>query len=297
MTGKITGALREQSDWAQQNENRLGFIKNKPFYDTRKTEPLTIEWDGETEGKTSVSFFGATYMKVAETTPTLDEITQGSFTIKNLIEDPIKMQHVLDFSAQLPAVGVFSNEDVNTTPVIFVALEDCEYDGVKIEKGIYSIRGVSDGVSAYVNWLYFPSVTTGELKTIDPKFLPSGGGDIEHIYVHNANGYGLYYAASNTEDNQCVMTLPSEIVSQVKGALERGKALFWHETNDMHGMIEKNSTDILFYNSMQVSVEGITRHMFLVLVPDFTGTGAFAMVGIALTDDENGIMQVQSYGL
>ena len=176
MTGKITGALREQSDWEQNDENRLGFIKNKPFYDTRK----------------------------------------------------------------------------------------------------------EDG--------------TGELKTIDPKYLPNGGGDIEHIYVHNADGYGLYYAASNMEDNQCVMTLPSEIVSQVKGALERGKALFWHETYDMHGMIEKNSTDILFYNSMQVSVEGITRNMFLVLVPDFTRTGTFAMVGIALTDDENGIMQVQSYG-
>jgi hypothetical protein len=30
MTGKIIGALREQSDWEQQDENRLGFIKNKP---------------------------------------------------------------------------------------------------------------------------------------------------------------------------------------------------------------------------------------------------------------------------
>ena len=144
--------------------------------------------------------------------------------------------------------------------------------------------------------MYLPSVTTGELKTIDPKFLPSGGVDIEHIYVHNATDYGLFYAGSNTEDNQCVMTLPSEIVSQVKGALERGKALFWHETNDMHGMSEKNSFDILFYNSIQVRANGITRHMFLVLVPDFTGTGTFAMVGIALTDDENGIMQIVTYG-
>ena len=34
----ILGPLREQSDWNQQDENRLGYIKNKPFYDTRKSK-------------------------------------------------------------------------------------------------------------------------------------------------------------------------------------------------------------------------------------------------------------------
>lgn len=40
MTGKITGALREQSDWEQNDEHRLGFIKNKPF--SKRIERKTI---------------------------------------------------------------------------------------------------------------------------------------------------------------------------------------------------------------------------------------------------------------
>ena len=195
----IVGPLRDQSDWEQTNENRLGFIKNKPFYDTRKTAPLTIEWDGNTEGKESFhgTIFGDNiFYKISENVPSYEEFLQGEGTVylsatgeEGLTQETsfslTETQKLTDsngntmwYTVVLDGVGLI------VTPNSFVSAE------LEIMRGIWAVRiheSYDDGVTVncFIKSLHFPAVTAGELKTIDPKYLPN------ETAIIKANDFGI----------------------------------------------------------------------------------------------------------
>ena len=112
MTGKITGALREQSDWAQQDGHRLGFIKNKPFYDTRKAEEIRIplrfsEEKIELNSKEEIE-------KLSDVVPTLEELNNAVISVPE---------------GELPisALGGFVYEELNGTKMYSLAAEDFKF--------------------------------------------------------------------------------------------------------------------------------------------------------------------------
>jgi hypothetical protein len=199
MTGKITGPLREQSDWAQNDEHRLGFIKNKPFYDNRKSEPLTIEWDGNTKNKESfyLATNQSTYYKISENVPSYDEVLQGEGTFYvnatgeegSTQEIPFSLVETTTEITDSNGNNVWMVEVVDGVALIIVP-NSFVLGEVEATRGIWAFHAheaYEDGtvVDLFIKNLFFPSITTGELKTIDPKYLPSGSTSATPDFAQN----------------------------------------------------------------------------------------------------------------
>jgi uncharacterized protein YjdB len=158
----IVGALREQSDWEQQDENRLGFIKNKPFYDNRKIAPLAIKIDELTELE-SANLDENPIWKCSNHAPTKEEFIGATVTIltDGMTTETILTQEMLIEEDGLPLFGVWVDE----IPICLVALQDTSLCEVPLSTGIWILN-------PDIQSFYLPSVTTGELKTINEKFIP-----------------------------------------------------------------------------------------------------------------------------
>lgn len=189
MTGKITGPLREQSDWEQQDENRLGFIKNKPFYDTRKIEELTLRVDLTTFTKEDV--IATNVIKISDVVPTADELAQVTTRIYMEGELIVEYEPKGEVTKEGPFYGanglLLIQEETQfvtsiLTPGLYIPMQEEDFE---------QIKGMEAGYCIYE--FYFPSITTGELKTIDPKFLPSGGGGIPIIDISDIVSLGGEY--------------------------------------------------------------------------------------------------------
>lgn len=168
----IVGPLREQSDWEQQNENRLGFIKNKPFYDTRsKTEEYRLRID-PTDLKKEDVILGEV-VRISDKTMTPEEFKQMIFHQiimgKDQGEFPVGEDNVTcDDNGNYSAYGLamvlnevsFGNLGTLAPGMYF------EFTTNNIEEA----QGFEPG--QFVFEYIFPSITTGELKTLDEKFLP-----------------------------------------------------------------------------------------------------------------------------
>ena len=143
-----------QADWNQSDETAPDYIKNRPFYD----ETVTIEWDGNTEGKTVVPFGNNVYLvRVSDMIPTW----------KNLIGE-VKITSSTGESAILPEVSIIVEEGVIYAPNYIFAVCKKEKasvgNGVRLPKtGLYFL---------YRNNGYISSITFDSSKQIDMKFLP-----------------------------------------------------------------------------------------------------------------------------
>jgi hypothetical protein len=145
--------------------------KQLPCYDNRKTEPLTIEWDGEIGGRETTSFMFEPFVKLSEATPTYEEIVQA--TIRFSIVCDVEFAFLDAREEGMPFAAYCNAEGM---PLCLFIFDNFEMEGMVFSKGIYSLCKETDFGKLYVEYLHLPSVTTGELKTIDPKFLPVGGG-------------------------------------------------------------------------------------------------------------------------
>lgn len=147
-------------------------------YVETKTKPLTIEWDGVIGERETVDTGIFLYVKLSEATPTYEEISKGTIRTCEVYKD--WKLYLQDLRGQgLPCVIC---GDTNN-PFLIFAQDVFEFNGIKIEKGIYSVCSEFAYGLLYFEYIHLPSYTTGELKTIDPKFLPSGGEASEKMFV------------------------------------------------------------------------------------------------------------------
>jgi len=222
----ITGPLREQSDWNQQDENRLGYIKNKPFYDARQTTSLTLEWDGIIGDRETTTMLNDTYVKLSEMTPTLEEIKKGNFHLylstNGATEYP--MTYALDGTSTMGvALDAIYLDNEYKTPYLVVAREHIEIEGLSFSPGIYVAYGETtideQEIKMFISRVHFPEVFTGELKTLDPKFLPSQTVTYfcDPIYALNHDGWAYLCHSAVLSDESIVTN------NELKEAISSGK--------------------------------------------------------------------------
>lgn len=158
-----------QADWNQNDETALDYVKNKTHYDTRKIERVNYTFDGNIEGKETltVSDDGTQYLvKISDDVPLSSDLIGGTMSA---------------YSTGTEISGLVS-KDVISYPIdtlyvvretLFVALGDTDLDGITLTKGMWIIYALSDGVPVYyVTSLSYPKVVSGELKKLEEKYIP-----------------------------------------------------------------------------------------------------------------------------
>lgn len=137
--------------------------KQLPCYDTRKTAPLTIEWDGiEKEGQETFEIPNLIpkCAKLSDAVPTIEEVRAGSLVVEGGEE-----------------AGTYPNADnieeatfgFSCNIFIFVP-QTCSVGEYVFPAGVWGAVGDFSEAGFTKVTLQLPSVTTGELKTIDPKY-------------------------------------------------------------------------------------------------------------------------------
>lgn len=205
----IVGPLREQSDWEQQDENRLGFIKNKPkniatvndideamamakkYTDSQRLgyeENKEIVWDGDTTGKIILEEM---FVRVSEEPIDLSCVNvvtlktgDSSLTIK---KEHLTIANIDDGNT----IGLFLGDE----PFVVTIQKDFfnEEMGSNYYKGTYFVGNNSSFISC---------ASLSELKTIDPKFLPSGsGGGIPTVVISTTITVGHHIVDLTTEES------------------------------------------------------------------------------------------------
>lgn len=132
-------------------------------YDTRKTAPLSIEWDGEIGGREAFGEGNEMMVKVSSSTPSFEELQAGDFLASGTDEYQKLITEDTEYHEEEGLAAIASG-------FIYVVYDDNNYLG--LSKGVWFGKFIIGDGSIYISRMRVPSVTTGELKTIDPKFLP-----------------------------------------------------------------------------------------------------------------------------
>ena len=140
-------------------------LEDKPFGD----EKVTIEWDGNTEGRVVVPFGDGdetSLVKVSDLTPEPDTFVGGSFGVT--AEGEVGFMQIT-----AETIEDFRSEGVNAIMVGGGAFFVIYADGTNVDRAVFPEKGIYfiyvDGVQ------YNSSLTYGSIKKLDPKFLPEGG--------------------------------------------------------------------------------------------------------------------------
>ena len=151
------------SDWNQNDETALNYIKNKPFGEYRKFQDIT--WDGNSDGLESANTGMMIWCyKMTEDYSYLEptDFIGATFRIP-IINDLVTIteEHISDDGLSVVViVGGY---------VVFAFIKDggsAQYIGSNPGLWLYKNSGGS-----YTDVVSFPS----EIKTIDPKYLPNNG--------------------------------------------------------------------------------------------------------------------------
>lgn len=225
-------------------------------YDTRKTEPLTLEWDGNTEGKESfyLATNQSTYYKISENVPSYDEVLQGEGTFYANATGEEGITQEIPFSLVETTTEITDSNGNNVWMVeavdgvaLIIVPNSFVLGEVEATRGIWAFHAheaYEDGtvVDLFIKNLFFPSVTTGELKTIDPKFLPSGGlpfveidvsGGVDNPNSIDENFPPILRAVQNALENKEGAVLLSSyngVVEKIREAIATRKPILWRET-------------------------------------------------------------------
>lgn len=148
-------------------------LKNKPFEDTRKTEEVAIEWDGNTEGLVSVMLLGEpTLYKVSDLTPPSSDVLGGKIRMLNGKEPTVDESDISEcedgYSIVFPAIVVANKPNATLT--------EFGMDFVFPEAGTYFFHTPNDHVCSLTS-----TAQTGELKTLDEKYIPDSIARVEDI--------------------------------------------------------------------------------------------------------------------
>ena len=159
----------------------LAMAKKSLCYDTRTTKEVNFSFGGNLEGYT---FYYITpiscLVKVSGLVPTIEEVSKGTVTVKLASNGQVVTQPIGEVVETSDGAYTFLQDQfvVLTEPKEFDTETEIgappKYE--TLDAGIYMVF-MPEQPSAFTSVaLHIPSVATGELKTIDPKYLPSGGG-------------------------------------------------------------------------------------------------------------------------
>lgn len=156
-----------QSDWNQNDKTSSDYVKNRTHYDSRIFESKTYTFDGNMEGKEIV------------------QVEEGRFYVK--LSDDISITKLVDGTiAVYDNGGGFSEIITEKSPIdqatelvyyfrsypIMVVLEDTEFDGMSLTKGIWSTCSLDgDTPVYYTKKLNYNALISGELHKLDNKYL------------------------------------------------------------------------------------------------------------------------------
>ena len=176
MTAKADSTLLELSadggaDWAQNDPNGNGYVKNRPFYEKERIYKL----EGSLSGRDVVEFMGGTFYKVSDDLPARNELDAGVVYDNNGNKQ-------FDMSSDVSQ----GNETVYIEAMagFFVVF----YDNFYSLDGMSTVQIPSAGVYLADRGL---EMRLGNIiKTIDKKFLPDGiGGDADWNTLQNKPFY------------------------------------------------------------------------------------------------------------
>ena len=171
-----SGESQVQVDYNQNDETQIDYIKNRPFYDTR-----IRSYYSQAENPNPVSFdssmLNMSFYKVSDLILTREEIFNSTQLIVNeisctLVEGGVQLE-TDDFVFLVESTGSFGFLFLNKSGTL-----NFTYSGYPMtlevpegEAGIYYQRGLNAGVpeGRVIEFI----IGDGELKQIDPKFIPA----------------------------------------------------------------------------------------------------------------------------
>lgn len=195
-------------------------LEGKPFGET--VENVKITYDGDTTGLESVPCEGmGSYYKISDIVPRKEELMGGTFFIPDMSDriniDKITVENLIDF-----------------TGGYCIGTEMCVVINEYNSSDFYGCKFTSNGV-----WIPIADkepiqscelkYTSETIKTIDPKYLPSGGG----AFVVN-------FHITQNEDGDYIIT-PNKSGSEINQAL-KNRNLIATFTQDGGGSYGANNT-------------------------------------------------------
>lgn len=143
-------------------------LDGKPFYDTRVFEDIKAEWDGNTNGRFMINYGDTTLYKISDEIPSIDELRAGKMTWNNGRSETFVYREIDSGYTFEEHDGGYVFPTWNGAIVIVVS----ETSQFADETGIY-VANFSD-YNEYIQSIEYKKIVAGELKTIDPAFLPAG---------------------------------------------------------------------------------------------------------------------------
>ena len=145
----VVGVGGQQSDYNQNDPDAVDYIKNRPGAYDKFFEPVNITWDGNTEGKTSVTLNANTaFYHISSDTPTAEQLIGGQITSVNgnTIELTDKS---IDFKDDVISVS---------ESLCVIVLKEGTHNGIEFPlTGTYFLRLYNDESKQY---LYVTSLTS-----------------------------------------------------------------------------------------------------------------------------------------
>jgi hypothetical protein len=149
-------AVTAQSDWEQNDDTKIDYIKNRPFYDAGGLEPIT--WDGVVGDRVTVTFDGLMHVKVSDTVFSANDLVGATISVGSGETGPVDESQVYSIPNVITMYGEFVTSVADIAQVL-------EKTGLSYpETGTYFASG-----DAYIASLIFAG---GGIKTLDEKFIP-----------------------------------------------------------------------------------------------------------------------------
>jgi hypothetical protein len=184
-----------QTDYSQNDNSQPDYIKNRPFYDSRKTILYSY-----TENPNPVSFDCApinySFYKISDVVLTKEEVFGSKFTVNNKEIDEFAENDIL---IETDKLFIVRDTSVSNGYAFCV----CSADGIcpftfgggnfsftvpKGETGVYRINYLGAGMSD----ISTIEIISGKLKQIDKKFIPSQSEQIQADFAQNNSSWPDY---------------------------------------------------------------------------------------------------------
>lgn len=145
-------------------------LKDKPF----GSNMTVITWDGNTDGKEEVRLGKNAYYKVSDLTPTIEEVSNHLAITLVLPQSgaeqtmTVPKDMIVPMSGEPGEMGAFWCGSDSPLFVLPEIAGDAKGIYLVCNKALVNMEWVTEG--------YVSNVEFGSIKTIDPKYLPSGSG-------------------------------------------------------------------------------------------------------------------------
>lgn len=174
-----------QSDWNQNDETAIDYVKNRTHYDTRYTEEIDnsfhFTFDGNLEGREYVQSNGSsiTYLvKLSDTPLTKDEIMGSDFTF---IDRGQKSDFVVTEDNLIDNGSYIKLSPGNMVSVF----EECDINGDNFSVGLWIIMINGKTYISSISKTDIQIVEHGELKQLDEKYIPDTITREGHVHSYN----------------------------------------------------------------------------------------------------------------